>query len=295
MSVDPLTRTFPFYTPYQFAGNKPIMATDLDDLEEKITIHYTEINPETGKIQVRDETQFAYEGPYTGLHRDAAGFAWSTHVGVDYDGGIAESHMHVYVDNTGREGRSSGMTDNGLEGVAFERVRYDDYGMLKRYRDGQYDAWLPDGLKVGIGYDAYAGPGTSGELGLVWLFRGPDASVIPTGYADFATGFGNGVSGTVRLGALCFDTDDDSEVRAFMLGGRRHSVSLSGSRGPYTGGVNYSVSEPASNGVRIMTYGIEGGAGTTTIPVLGPLGGNYNFGETSTTADAESDAEEEQQ
>ncbi len=35
LSVDPLTSGYPFYTPYQFAGNKPIQAIDLDGLEEK--------------------------------------------------------------------------------------------------------------------------------------------------------------------------------------------------------------------------------------------------------------------
>jgi RHS repeat-associated protein len=34
MSVDPLTQKFSFYTPYQFSGNKPIWATDLDGAEE---------------------------------------------------------------------------------------------------------------------------------------------------------------------------------------------------------------------------------------------------------------------
>jgi RHS repeat-associated protein len=34
LSVDPLTKTYPWYTPYQFAGNKPIWAVDLDGLEE---------------------------------------------------------------------------------------------------------------------------------------------------------------------------------------------------------------------------------------------------------------------
>ena len=34
MSVDPLTSSYPWYTPYQFAGNKPIWAVDLDGLEE---------------------------------------------------------------------------------------------------------------------------------------------------------------------------------------------------------------------------------------------------------------------
>ena len=37
LSVDPMFREFPYYTPYQFAGNKPIWAIDLDGLEEKKT------------------------------------------------------------------------------------------------------------------------------------------------------------------------------------------------------------------------------------------------------------------
>jgi hypothetical protein len=32
--VDPLTKNYPWYTPYQFAGNKPINSIDLDGLEE---------------------------------------------------------------------------------------------------------------------------------------------------------------------------------------------------------------------------------------------------------------------
>ncbi|RXK85268.1 RHS repeat domain-containing protein [Filimonas effusa] len=34
LSVDPLTREYSHYTPYQFAGNMPVWATDLDGLEE---------------------------------------------------------------------------------------------------------------------------------------------------------------------------------------------------------------------------------------------------------------------
>jgi RHS repeat-associated protein len=33
LSVDPLTQSYPFYTPYQFAGNSPISGIDLDGLE----------------------------------------------------------------------------------------------------------------------------------------------------------------------------------------------------------------------------------------------------------------------
>jgi RHS repeat-associated protein len=38
LSVDPLTDNFPYYTPYQFAGNTPIQAIDLDGGEPKFII-----------------------------------------------------------------------------------------------------------------------------------------------------------------------------------------------------------------------------------------------------------------
>ncbi len=37
LSVDPLTDDYPWYTPYQFAGNSPIEAIDLDGLEKSST------------------------------------------------------------------------------------------------------------------------------------------------------------------------------------------------------------------------------------------------------------------
>jgi len=40
LSVDPLTLQFPWYSPYQFAGNKPIVAIDLDGLEELNVVNY---------------------------------------------------------------------------------------------------------------------------------------------------------------------------------------------------------------------------------------------------------------
>ncbi|MBK8712098.1 MAG: hypothetical protein IPL97_09545 [Niastella sp.] len=38
LSVDPLTSSFPFYSPYQYAGNTPIQAIDLDGLEEYVVV-----------------------------------------------------------------------------------------------------------------------------------------------------------------------------------------------------------------------------------------------------------------
>jgi len=46
LSVDPLVKEYPWYTPYQFAGNKPIEAIDLDGAEE---YHYTLVMDKLGK------------------------------------------------------------------------------------------------------------------------------------------------------------------------------------------------------------------------------------------------------
>ncbi|MBL7801494.1 MAG: RHS repeat-associated core domain-containing protein [Chitinophagales bacterium] len=51
-SVDPLTKSYPWYTPYQFAGNMPIGAIDLDGLEEKVVIMSYDIHNNVSKIKV---------------------------------------------------------------------------------------------------------------------------------------------------------------------------------------------------------------------------------------------------
>lgn len=50
LSVDPLTKSYPWYTPYQFAGNKPIAAIDLDGAEEVIRINYRSAGGGAGEI-----------------------------------------------------------------------------------------------------------------------------------------------------------------------------------------------------------------------------------------------------
>jgi len=42
LSVDPITKSYPFYTPYQFAGNSPILSLDLDGLEPNINTNKNE-------------------------------------------------------------------------------------------------------------------------------------------------------------------------------------------------------------------------------------------------------------
>jgi len=54
LSADPLTQSYPWYTPYQFAGNTPMQAVDLDGLEElKVTeISKPQPNGTPGKASI---------------------------------------------------------------------------------------------------------------------------------------------------------------------------------------------------------------------------------------------------
>ncbi len=75
LSVDPLTQGYPFYSPYQFAGNKPIRSLDLDGAEEfdfmvwlkdlifdEATIHTKGIKSEVDKRQSEDNIMIAKAG-----------------------------------------------------------------------------------------------------------------------------------------------------------------------------------------------------------------------------------------
>ncbi|HEX5154745.1 MAG TPA: LamG-like jellyroll fold domain-containing protein [Parafilimonas sp.] len=53
LSVDPSFKTYPYYTPYQFAGNMPIAAVDIDGLEAKVSFDYATVTKDRTAIEVR--------------------------------------------------------------------------------------------------------------------------------------------------------------------------------------------------------------------------------------------------
>lgn len=78
LSVDPLTQSYPWYTPYQFAGNKPLVAIDLDGLEEKLVLWGPDskepiiylVNTEHGKRQI----DIMFKSFNKGIHIDVGQF-----------------------------------------------------------------------------------------------------------------------------------------------------------------------------------------------------------------------------
>ena len=64
LSVDPLAPDYPWYTPYQFAGNKPIWCIDLEGLEPVPTtdgiIREYKVKPEQGPTQIAKDLRENY-------------------------------------------------------------------------------------------------------------------------------------------------------------------------------------------------------------------------------------------
>ncbi|MFN7823723.1 MAG: RHS repeat domain-containing protein, partial [Bacteroidota bacterium] len=59
LSVDPLTSDYPFYTPYQFAGNKPIVAIDLDGLEDWMANQQFALKQKIAMVQLAKANEIA--------------------------------------------------------------------------------------------------------------------------------------------------------------------------------------------------------------------------------------------
>ncbi|WP_345375353.1 RHS repeat-associated core domain-containing protein, partial [Algivirga pacifica] len=89
LSVDPLTKEYPWYTPYQFAGNKVIMAVDLDGLEEDIVIY--DLYNSTGQLDV-DMIRVA-KGKTHATGVTTNGRKWSYPIGVNLPAEAPSSNM----------------------------------------------------------------------------------------------------------------------------------------------------------------------------------------------------------
>jgi len=62
ISVDPITAKYPYYSPYQFAGDKPIWAVDMDGLEDVIYFHVKQLNGRETTTIIKQETGGAGHG-----------------------------------------------------------------------------------------------------------------------------------------------------------------------------------------------------------------------------------------
>ena len=105
--MDPLAADYPWYTPYQFAGNKPIWAVDLDGLEE---LFYTEnfAKSELGKSVINISSQTTLMKEFNGSLKSQTKYdiyaATFNSTISDYDGTVKSlklsSEGHVLTSRT---------------------------------------------------------------------------------------------------------------------------------------------------------------------------------------------------
>jgi hypothetical protein len=109
LSVDPLSASYPWYTPYQFAGNKPIIAIDLDGLEEFIVIFQIDKNdPNLSRVDISKVSEnnrlIDASNPSLGtggvqyIYKDSEGNVLSNTRLPDFQSGsIEEAYMNLEI------------------------------------------------------------------------------------------------------------------------------------------------------------------------------------------------------
>lgn len=160
LSVDPLTKSYPFYTPYQFAGNNPILSIDVDGLEPDKTLNENEktqeiiahsnntpswfqrakANENTPKLSFTNKDKISITATVMGETNHGA-------LSLDQQKAVA----WVYYNRIGRDGS----VKKGLNGsYAYNRPGKSDLPTL----------WVMTWM-VALGDNAYSSQGSEGEYG----------------------------------------------------------------------------------------------------------------------------------
>ncbi len=163
LSVDPLTRSYAWYTPYQFAGNKPIIAIDLDGLEEKIVIN---------SIYKAAPTQFY----------DQNGELQSTPNYFKISQEFSKDHVmySAYANNQ----------KYGTEGV-LTLDYYENEKVAENYNSGNIDKFIDQGIKLSERVEKTGDAIVFGSAALVLITEGASAPGVVAGGVISLAGMGS--------------------------------------------------------------------------------------------------------
>lgn len=118
LSVDPLASDYPWYTPYQFAGNKPVTYVDLDGLEE---LHYVLYIDRCGDVKLKLAYQEDIKQKWRTRVRDPKG-------GSKLKSGVHVNRVQRYVLHVEQEvfrQMGPGVTNRGWQYVPLMRYSAD--------------------------------------------------------------------------------------------------------------------------------------------------------------------------
>lgn len=143
LSVDPITREYPYYSPYHFAGNTPIWASDLDGLEPKYSN-----NDKEGDSQTVNGIEYKYSKgdwrigavglPYQSLVNAAKDLSKTLNQNSDVKSVLEDSYVGG---------------EFTINGIPFGVQAYGDFKF--RFYTGKSFNFSPGGLTLG-GLDIHA-------------------------------------------------------------------------------------------------------------------------------------------
>jgi hypothetical protein len=178
LSVDALSGSYPWYTPYQFAGNKPIWAIDLDGLEEYVYTYLFKGKDKPAQLISKDynikknadgtltniKTGQQFDNSQMGTvqyqYEEASGKGLE--IKKDYEGNYTEGEgdiMDMHQDGmfgTIYTGRDNPLQSNGEKDYRREAISNLDYASLKH--DKNYDKLKTDNPDINFATDKAALP-----------------------------------------------------------------------------------------------------------------------------------------
>lgn len=209
LSVDPLSGQYPFYTPYQFAGNKPIWAVDIDGLEPKETsTPDAPIELEEVKVSSSSKRQAAIN--YISDNTPIFDFKWGGNISTAaFTNQLKDRILNPYSLDQGA-GSNGGTGSNfcWIAAVASYQYQRDPVGMAAKMLElyskgktkiGSIELQISDAIRKAIGSNTFDNNG-----GLAGQF--PDQLLFMTIAANY--------KGYVNLFNSSYDPEDEDKTWA---------------------------------------------------------------------------------
>ncbi|RYY90705.1 MAG: hypothetical protein EOO15_01595 [Chitinophagaceae bacterium] len=153
LSTDPLFQSYPWYTPYQFAGNKPTIAIDLDGLEEKTVIHHLAVHPDgegyvkSTEVAIDHNVRFISVDASTGKRTETA----VTNVYYEYQGQVRfkGARIEQVVPGGMKPSAAYDYTNPiSINQKLHDDAKYKGYNPIKKLKLGYRDLNAPDNAHV---------------------------------------------------------------------------------------------------------------------------------------------------
>lgn len=140
LSVDPIANGYPWYSPYQFAGNTPIWAIDLEGLEPKITVKtfwdYSPLPANTAPRNIHDfgNTRHDMSGKFFKPHHKSGKDRF---LSIIYNESKNKFDVHVYIEvriNAGLDPKCTMCDLNGSNPGLSDEVLAHEKGHVEQWK-----------------------------------------------------------------------------------------------------------------------------------------------------------------